>query len=244
MTKILRNRIFIVIICSLLALVCIFAYSASMKNEAKKVTVVRVVEPITKGDQITKDMIETVTVGGYNLETTAVKSKDDVIGKYATADFSKGDYVLSGKISNSISNTNDKLNKLDGSRVAFSISVKDFSDALSDKLLSGDIVSVITSQKGATSIPPQLTYVEVLATTTGKGVDKTKSDGNENKEEDNLKTVTLLVSSEQAIQLAYYEDNAEIHLALVYRGDPKTAQKFIDKQNEVPGIGKIDSGNR
>lgn len=243
MTKILKNRVFIVIICSILALACIYVYSASMKDEAKRVTVVRAVSPISKGDKITKDMIETVTVGGYNLSQNVIKSKDDALGKYAASDFVKGDYILSEKVSSSIPSATDKLSKLDGSKVAFSISVKDFSDAVSDKLLSGDIVSVIASQKGSVSIPPQLTYVEVLATTTGKGVDKQATD-NKDKEQDTLKTVTLLVTPEQAVQLTNYEDNAEIHLALVYRGDQQTAQEFIDKQSEALKNGTANSSNR
>jgi pilus assembly protein CpaB len=243
MTKIFKNRIFIVIICAIIALVCIMAYASTVKSEAKKITVVRVVTPIAKGDQITKDMVETVTVGGFNLETSVIKSKDDVVGKYATADFVNGDYILTGKVSSTVPNANDKLTKLDGSRVAFSISIKDFSDALSDKLVSGDIVSVIASQKGTTAIPPQLTYVEVLAVTTGKGVDK-QSTAKGKEEQDTLKTVTLLVTPEQAVQLANYDDNAEIHLALVYRGDPNNAKKFLDMQSEVLKNGKTDSSNR
>lgn len=243
MTKIFKNRIFIVIVCAIIALICIMAYSSSVKSEAKKVTVVRVISPIAKGDQITKEMVDTITVGGYNLESSVVKSKDDVVGKYAATDFSKGDYILSSKISNTVMNSNDKLTKLDGTRVALSISIKDFSDALSDKLISGDIVSVIASQKGTTAIPPQLTYVEVLAVTTGKGVDK-QSTTKGKEEQETLKTVTLLVTSEQAVQLANYEDNAEIHLALVYRGDQTDAKKFLDMQSEVLKNGKTDSSNR
>ncbi len=243
MTKIFKNRIFIVVICAIIALVCIMVYASTVKSEAKKVTVVRVISSIAKGDQITKDMVDTITVGGYNLEPGVIKSKDDVIGKYAAADFVKGDYILPDKISNTVLNVDDKLTKLDGSKVAFSISIKDFSDALSDKLVSGDIVSVIASQKGVTAIPPQLTYVEVLAVTTGKGVDKQSTVKNK-EEQDTLKTVTLLVTSEQAVQLANYEDNAEIHLALVYRGDSNNAKKFLDMQSEVLKNGKTDSSNR
>ena len=243
LNKVFKNRVFIVFLCSVIAIGCVYLYARSVKSEAEQTTVVRVVSNISKGDTITDKVIETVTVGGYNLAPNVIKSKDDVVGKYATADFQKGDYILSSKVSTESPSTADRLTQLDGNKVAFSITVKDFSDGLSNKLLTGDIVSVIVTEKEKTILPAELTYVEVLAATTSKGTDKTEqSTGEENS--DSVKTVTLLVTPAQALQLAGYEDNAEIHLALVYRGDEQTAQKFITKQSEVFNNGKSDSGNR
>lgn len=233
MSKLIRNRVFIVFICSILAFACILGYSNSIKTEAQKVQVVRVKIPIAKGDKITKDMLDTVTIGGYNLPKETIKVTEEAVGKYAAADFAKDDYILADKLSDQELSANDRLSQLDGSRLAFSISIKDFSDGVSDKLRSGDIVSAVVSEKGNVNIPKELTYLEVLTTTTAKGVDTDSKEKSDTQDQDNLKTVTLLATPAQILQLTNYEDNAEIHLALVYRGDQETAKKFLEKQNEV-----------
>ena len=46
-------------------------------------------------------------------------------------------------------------------------------------------------------------------------------------------TVTLLVTSEQARVLAELEQDNELHLALVYRGTPENAAKFIAAQDTL-----------
>lgn len=229
MTKILKNRLFIVVLCSVLALALLFLYSHSVRSEAEKITAVRVTANVAKGDIITGDDLEAVTVGGYNLDKSVMTSKADVIGKYAATDLVKGSLVMKANLSDNILSASNQLEQLDGSRVAFSITIKDFSDGVSDKLMTGDIVSLFIDKDKQVSEPKELAYIEVLATTTDKGVDR--EDRAENT--DNLKTVTLLVTPKQAQLLTGYEDDAKIHMALVYRGDHDTAQQFLDKQDEV-----------
>ena len=45
-------------------------------------------------------------------------------------------------------------------------------------------------------------------------------------------TITVLVSVEQAKILANYEESAVMHVALVYRGDETTANKFLKAQDD------------
>lgn len=55
-----------------------------------------------------------------------------------------------------------------------SITIKSFANGLSGKLQSGDIVSVIApdyKKLGATVIPPELKYVEVVSVTASSGYD-------------------------------------------------------------------------
>jgi pilus assembly protein CpaB len=46
-------------------------------------------------------------------------------------------------------------------------------------------------------------------------------------------TVTLLVNQEQAKLLAELEEKSKIHVALVYRGDIETSNKFLEEQDKV-----------
>ena len=95
---------------------------------------------------------------------------------------------------------------------------------------SGTYVTSVTIGTGITEIPLELQFVEVIAATT-----KTGSDVDEefNEESELPSTVTLLVSEEQSKMLADLEKTGTIHMSLVYRGDRKTAEEFLQKQKEL-----------
>ena len=132
---------------------------------------------------------------------------------------------------------NAYLYNLTGEKRAISITIPSFAGGLSGKLISGDIVSIIAvdyKEKGETLVPEELQYVEVIAVTDSKGNDDetvtVKPDGEE--ETELPETVTLLVTPGQANILAELEAEGEIHVALVYRGTPENAQKFISAQEK------------
>ena len=113
-------------------------------------------------------------------------------------------------------------------------SFKSFATGLSGKLESGDIVTVIVADyqgKGETAIPPELQYVEVISVTASSGYDANTGEVVDEKELPS--TVTLLVTTEQAKVLAELEQDSELHLALVYRGTPENAAKFIAAQDAL-----------
>ncbi len=126
---------------------------------------------------------------------------------------------------------------LDGSKQAVSITIKSFANGLSGKLQSGDIVSVIApdyKKLGATVIPPELKYVEVVSVTASSGYDANTGEKKTNEDERELpSTVTLLVTPEQGNILASLEADGKTHLSLVYRGEPLNTKKFLDLQSKV-----------
>ena len=226
-----KNRLLIAVLCIVLAGVLMVIYSFAVKSEAKKTEIVRVTAPIQKGQVITQEQVKLETVGGYNLPENVLQKTDAVVGQYARADFAPGDYVLEGKVAEKLPSVEEKLLNLGGDRVAVSFSIKDFANGVSDKLLSGDIITIYAMKDGKLLIPKELTYVEVLTTTTSSGQDRTSGKGTEEDGADNLATVTVLVTPRQAQLITEYEDNAEIHMTLVYRGDQ--GQQFLDKQAAV-----------
>ena len=233
--KIFRNRTVIGVLCILLALIIcfgvtpLFSRSASVKTE-----IVRVTKDIKEGDEITAEMVQTVEVGAYNLPQNLMTDKKEVVGKYATADLAAGDYILSSKLSAVPAAENAYLYNLDGKKQAISVTIKSFATGLSGKLESGDIVTVIVADyqgKGETAIPPELQYVEVISVTASSGYDANTGEVVDEKELPS--TVTLLVTTEQAKVLAELEQDSELHLALVYRGTPENAAKFIAAQDAL-----------
>lgn len=233
--KIFRNRTVIGVLCILLALIICFGVTPLFSRSAsEKTEIVRVTKDIKEGDEITAEMVQTVAVGAYNLPQNLMTDKKEVVGKYATADLAAGDYILSSKLSAVPAAENAYLYNLDGTKQAISVTIKSFAVGLSGKLESGDIVTVIVADyqgKGETAIPPELQYVEVISVTASSGYDANTGEVVDEKELPS--TVTLLVTTEQAKVLAELEQDSELHLALVYRGTPENAAKFIAAQDAL-----------
>ena len=233
--KIFRNRTVIGVLCILLALIICFGVTPLFSRSAsEKTEIVRVTKDIKEGDEITAEMVQTVEVGAYNLPQNLMTDKKEVVGKYATADLAAGDYILSSKLSAVPAAENAYLYNLDGKKQAISVTIKSFATGLSGKLESGDIVTVIVADyqgKGETAIPPELQYMEVISVTASSGYDANTGEVVDEKELPS--TVTLLVTTEQAKVLAELEQDSELHLALVYRGTPENAAKFIAAQDAL-----------
>ena len=233
--KIFRNRTVVGVLCILLALIICFGVTPLFSRSAsEKTEIVRVTKDIKEGNEITAEMVQTVEVGAYNLPQNLMTDKKEVVGKYATADLAAGDYILSSKLSAVPAAENAYLYNLDGTKQAISVTIKSFAVGLSGKLESGDIVTVIVADyqgKGETAIPPELQYVEVISVTASSGYDANTGEVVDEKELPS--TVTLLVTTEQAKVLAELEQDSELHLALVYRGTPENAAKFIAAQDAL-----------
>lgn len=234
----MKNRIIIGISCIVLSLVVCFCITPLFnKSISQKTEIVRVTKEIKAGDEITKDMVQTLEVGGYNLPENIIKVKDAVIGTYAVADLSVGDYILNTKISEIPVYENTYLYNLDGTKQAISLTLKTFASGLSGKLQSGDIVSVIApdyKERGMTVIPAELNYVEVISVTAPSGYDANTGKQIENGDERELpSTVTLLATPEQGSILAELEAEGKSHLSLVFRGDGEKAKEFISVQEDV-----------
>ena len=233
----LKNRTVIGVICIVLSLIICFAVTPLFnKGMSQKTEIVRVTKDIKIGDEITKDMVQTVEVGGYNLPEDVVKNTETVLGKFASADMVPGDYIISSKIADEPAAENAYLYNLTGEKQAMSVSVKSFATGLSGKLVSGDIVSIIApdyKKQGTTVIPPELQYVEVIAVTAGSGYDANTGEQEDAEEKELPSTVTLLVTPEQSKILAMLEADGNLHISLVYRGSKENANKFVKAQASV-----------
>lgn len=233
--SVIKNRTVIGILCIVLSLVICFVVTPLFnKSISKKTEIVRVVKPIKIGDEITKDMVKLVEVGAYNLPEDVVRTMEEVTGKYASAAMVPGDYIIHSKIADEPAAENAYLYSLNGEKQAVSLSIRAFANGLSGKLISGDIVSVIAPdyrKQGATVIPPELQYVEVIAVTANSGYDANTAEKGDKEEEKELPgTVTLLATPEQSKILAELEADGKPHLALVYRGSKENAAKFVEAQ--------------
>ena len=234
--KLLKNRTALGAICILIALIICFVITPFINSASSKtVEILRVSQEIKAGDVIKEWMVKTIKVGAYNLPKDVMRKKDTVVGNYAAVELVPGDYILPSKLSKTPAEENAYLYSLNGEKQAVSITIKSFADGLSGKLMSGDIVSVIAPdyrKMGQTVIPTELQYVKVIGVTANSGYDA--NTGERTEEDKELpSTVTMLVTPEQSKLLAEIEADSKMHLALVYRGEVKNAEKFIKAQDEV-----------
>lgn len=230
----MKNRTAIGIVCIILAVAVTFGiFPLVNKMTEGKTKVVVFSQNIAKGAKITEDNLSVVEISRSGVPEKVFKDKKEVIGKYANSDLYKGDIATAAKFSDDANSSDDVLSALRGNKVAMSITIKSFTVGLSGKLQNGDIVSIyVTDKDKKTKVPPTLKYVKVITTTTSGGVDENEVQPNEDGTFDLPATVTVLVSVKQAAELASYEKDASIHIALVYRGNEKTANKYIAAQDK------------
>ena len=223
----------------ILALIIAFiAIPAVTRKTASTTEIIRIAETVYAGECITETDLETVTVGNFNLPQSLATKPEDVIGTYAVTNLYPGDYVLPQKVSNTPLSSDPSLDVIPDGMMAFSVSVRSLAVGLSDKLQVGDIVRVYHYDDNQVLDPvpdiPELHFVKVLAVTDENGYDTDyeQSDLVET-EKPQTASVTLLVSPLQARLLTLFENDGNIHLALVSRGNPKLAEELLQRQADV-----------
>ena len=230
----MKNRTIIGIVCIVLALVVTFAVAPLVnKLSDSRTDIVRLKTDIAQGHMIQESDIEIVTVGSTGLPANIITKKEAVVGKFAACDLKANTDLLQSMISDKSDSADDVFHTLDGTKQAISITISSFAGGLSGKLENGDIVSLVVfeNETNEATIPGGLTYVKVITTTTAEGFDKDELTPNEDGTYELPTTLTLLVNPTQAKMLVEYENRGVIHADLVYRGDSKTAQKFLDAQD-------------
>lgn len=230
----MKNRTIIGIVCIVLALIVTFGVAPLVNKMADSRTdIVRMKKDVEQGHLISENDIEVVTVGSHGLADGTITKKEEVVGKFAACDLKVGDSLFSSKLSDKSDSADDVFHTLNGDKQAISITISSFAGGLSGKLENGDIISLIVFENDTREaiIPAGLTYMKVITTTTKDGSDKDELTPNEDGTYELPTTVTLLVNPQQAKMLVEYENTGIIHADLVYRGDSKTAQKFLDAQD-------------
>lgn len=222
----LNNRFIFGILSLVLAAVIAFVALPTIARQTNgKTEIVRITQPVLKGEKITSDNAEVVEVGGYNLPSNVAHSMEDVEGLYVTADLAAGDYILTSKVSTVPVSSDVALNDIPSGKVAISLTVKTLASGLSDKLQPGDIIRIYHFLETAEEVP-ELRFVKVLSVTDSDGinVDNTK-EPTEDEEPQQSATITVLASPEQARIITEMENDGVAHVALISRNNDQLAEQ-------------------
>ena len=230
----LNNRFIFGILSLVLAAVIAFVALPTIARQTNgKTEIVRITQPVLKGEQVTKENAEVVEVGGYNLPTNVAHSLEDVEGLYVTADLAAGDYILTSKVSSVPISSDVALNDIPSGKVAISLTVKTLASGLSDKLQPNDIVRIYHFLETAEEVP-ELRFVKVLSVTDSDGinVDNTK-EPTEDEEPQQSATITVLASPEQARIITEMENDGVAHVALISRNNDQLAEQLLAEQDKT-----------
>ena len=230
----LNTRFLFGILSILLAAIIAFVAIPTITRQTNgKTDIVRIIQPIQRGAQIAYTDIEVVEVGEYNLPSNIARAADDVVGKYAAADFSVGDYVLSSKVSFNPITSDIQLSSIPTGRVAISLTVKTLASGLSDKLQVGDVIRIFHFLDAVANIP-ELQFVRILSVTDSKGfnVDNAKELTPE-EEKQQTATITVLATPEQAMIITALENDGVLHVALICRNNEVLAEELLAEQDVI-----------
>ena len=230
----LNNRFIFGILSLVLAAVIAFVALPTIARQTNgKTEIVRITQPVLKGEKITSDNAEVVEVGGYNLPSNVAHSMEDVEGLYVTAELAAGDYILTSKVSTVPVSSDVALNDIPSGKVAISLTVKTLASGLSDKLQPGDIIRIYHFLETAEEVP-ELRFVKVLSVTDSDGinVDNTKEPA-EDEEPQQSATITVLASPEQARIITEMENDGVAHVALISRNNDQLAEELLAEQDKT-----------
>lgn len=200
-------------------------------------------QDIPKGAQISGAALQLVEVPSGLFQTGYLSEMSEIDGKYAVTDLAAGDYLTAAKVAAEMPYDN-YLYQLPADRVAISIDIPSFSAGVSRKLLEGDIVSIaeitqVVKEDGRLEkvavVPPELTYVRVLAITNENGNDVDNGEREAERGDDNLNnaTITFEVQPVQAMRLTVLNDQKTSHLIFICRGTDARAAALLQEQAKM-----------
>ena len=230
----LNNRFIFGILSLVLAAVIAFVALPTIARQTNgKAEIIRITQPVLKGEKITSDNTEVVEVGGYNLPSNVAHSLSDVEGLYVTADLAEGDYILTSKVSSVPVSSDVALNDIPSGKVAISMTVKTLASGLSDKLQPNDIIRIYHFLETAKEVP-ELRFVKVLSVTDSDGVnvDNTK-EPTEDEDRQQSATITVLATPEQARIITEMENDGVAHVALISRNNDQLAEELLAAQDKT-----------
>jgi pilus assembly protein CpaB len=222
----------ILILALVMALITTFLFNKYLKDidmkykkSQNKITVVTAKNPILKNEKVTRDMLVLKEISEEAVLSDSVKSIELVEGKYALADISQGETLLSFRFTSEYEEEKQITRKIrDGFR-ALSVEVN-FVESVSNLIQPEDYVDIIFSENirqdaGKNNITTEITLENVRILAVGKSLtEQSEQKEQESSSKNNEKTavqytsVTLELKPEDAVKLINNDERGNIKLVL------------------------------
>lgn len=196
--RVFQNRIVVGSVCILLAaIVAFFIVPGINKSKNQTEKIIKFTENVYAGTKIEENMITETEVGSYGLPKTIVKSKEDIIGKYANCDIKADDLILSDKLSDYAAN--ERLDRIyQNGQKLITVSISSVAAGVGNHIIAGDIVSVIYYKDNNAICKPELNNLEVYSVENDEAVNIEDNEQNEDAKDKLASNVTLIVNNAQA----------------------------------------------
>ena len=230
--KLLKNRIFLSAICLVLAAgVSFLLLPRFYEDKTATVTVLRAVQDISAGTELTEQNLVSVEVGSFGLPEGVINDTAQIVGQVAQTDIARGDYFSPQKLGSYLAD--EQLDNIaENNQRLVTISVESIAAGLSSHLKAGDIVTVAVflekSSDGQDSEPQVIVYPELKGLQTYSVENAKTQDTAEMREQQEdsqssnsdpvAKAVTLIVTEAQAEKLIQAEYTGKLHLIFEKRG--------------------------
>ena len=228
MLKLLRNKIFIGMMCLLMAAVLAFFLLPRLyKAQTSTANIVELTQTVEYGTKITDAMLTMSTVGAYGLPTNVVRDKSEIVGLVAGSTIYAGEYLWHDRFM-----TQDAYEKatskagldLSDGTYLLTINLPSASAGVAGILRAGDIVDVYGTSggNGSITVNEELTGVKVHEVLNSKLMSlndldaKLKATPNANPSDYDLIPVyvVFIVTDQQARTLIGLEKDKSLHLTL------------------------------
>jgi pilus assembly protein CpaB len=141
--KILRNRLFIGLLCVVLSIVFVFVAAPAVTSaQNKRTEVCQAVEDIAAGATLTSEMLRTTNIPVSMAPENAIKA-EDCIGKRAVSAIWTGDIMTSSKLAEGFTPEDTYSLATAKQKMVISITMKNLSVMAAARIQPGDVVTVM-----------------------------------------------------------------------------------------------------
>ena len=211
-TNIFKNKIVVAVICFVIAMIIAFIIVPSKNHDGERVNVIKVTKTISANTKITDDMLKEVNVEYDSVPSEAIRSKSDIVDKYAKSTIYPSDFIT-----------------LKDGETAVSVTMKTLSKSVSGKILIGDAVQLYGYDTQEKEINPDSGqwYFEVLAIDNAKSENVSGANLNELSDIVPASITVKATSEEQVKSIVNMENNNDVRVVFAGRGEE--AKKLLNR---------------
>lgn len=231
--KINKKRVVIGAICiALSAIIAFVGIPLTVNSITDTVEVLRATSDIKPGDMLTKNNCKVIKMNKEGLPDDYLERlpEHDV---YSTSYIGVEGFILESSITTNAS-TEMSLTNIPSGKVAISFTMQGDATSFDNQFKAGDIVQFLEyhhiagTQDSSTQVNKLLNYVKLISVNTDYGVEVTDKD----KDKTKYTVATVIVTPEQAQEIVRLEQEGNVHLVLIYRGDVEKANSYVIAQDK------------
>ncbi len=212
----MRSRLYYAIGCFILSVVLLFIAVPVLTHRLyPKIQAVKVIRPMDKGEQLTREDIAPIEIGVLELPKGIELTAEDVLGRYAAVELVKDDVLFSDKLSQLPLDGDLPKNILPEGNISQLITMKMITGSEYPVPQTGDVVKLNGFQGKLIDIP-QLQFVRVLSVILPE-------------EDSENVTVTVSLNEEQQKYIRRHKEDV-FYTSVIVRSNEELAEKLLAEQ--------------